>query len=56
MTNNKSLLKPWFHAEIYDEKVSEEVISAHWWWYEVWINMERDYWEFALIRKNLNEK
>lgn len=50
-SSNHSLKRPWFKPEIYDSKISEDAISAHGWSYEVWINMDKDYWEFALIRK-----
>lgn len=36
----------------FDRHQSEEVESAHGWWYEVWINMEKNPWVFSLIRKN----
>lgn len=55
ITANNSILKEWFKLNEYDEKLSEDSQSAHWWWYEVWINMEKDFWEFALIRKDIKE-
>lgn len=51
-TANNSIKRPWLKPNVYDEKLSKDVNSAHWGWYEVWINAEKDYWEFALIRKN----
>ena len=50
-TANNSNGRPGFRPETYDERLSEDATSAHWWGYEVWINMEKDYWEFAIIRK-----
>jgi putative protease len=32
---------------------AEEVQSAHWWWYEVWINLENKPEDFSLIRKDV---
>ncbi len=52
-TANNSTGRPGFRPEIYDEKLSEDATSAHGWGYEVWINMEKDYGEFALIRKDV---
>jgi len=46
----------WKNLEIGDKfniKYVTEEESAHWWWYEVWINCSKDPWEFTLIRKNL---
>jgi len=37
----------------FDKNNAEELSSAHWWWYEVWINMEEKAEEFSLIRKDL---
>lgn len=34
----------------FDREFSESVESAHGWGYEVWINMEENPWDFALIR------
>jgi len=51
-TANNSTTKPWFRPEIYDDKLSEDTISAHGWGYEVWINIDKDYGKFAIIRKN----
>jgi putative protease len=50
-TANNSNGRPGFRPETYDERLSEDATSAHGWGYEVWINMEKDYWEFAIIRK-----
>lgn len=55
MTANKSTGKEWFRPDVYNERLSEDATSAHWWWYEVWINMDTDYGEFALIRKWFEE-
>ena len=52
-TANKSTWKAWFRPEVYDEKLSENATSAHGWGYEVWINMDKNYWDFALIRKSV---
>lgn len=52
-TANNSTWREWFRPEVYDERLSEDVISAHGWGYEVWINMDKDYGEFALIRKDM---
>ncbi len=35
----------------YKPGLTQDVTSAHGGGYEVWINMEKDYGEFALIRK-----
>lgn len=37
----------------FEKDKAESIDSAHWWSYEVWINMDKDYWKFALIRKDL---
>jgi len=37
----------------FDSDKAEEVDSAHGWWYEVWINMDKKPEDFSLIRKNL---
>ena len=37
----------------FDILTASEVNSAHWWWYEVWINMDGNPWKFAIIRKVL---
>lgn len=50
-TANNSNGRPWFRPETYDPNLSEDATSAHGGGYEVWINMEKDYGEFALIRK-----
>jgi len=50
-TANNSTSRAWFRPDIYDERLSEDTTSAHGGGYEVWINMDKDYWEFALIRK-----
>jgi putative protease len=39
----------------FDKDSAEEVQSAHWGWYEVWINMEKDYTNFGIIRKEATE-
>ena len=36
----------------FDKSCSNEVNEAHWWWYEVWINMKENPWKFSIIRKN----
>ena len=38
----------------FNKDIATEVDSAHGWWYEVWINMETNPWEFSLIRKAWN--
>lgn len=38
--------------EKFDKKLVIEENSAHWWWYEVWINCSKNPWDFAIIRKN----
>ncbi len=50
-TANNSTGRPGFRPDVYDERLSEDATSAHGWGYEVWINMEKDYGEFAIIRK-----
>ncbi|MDD5770543.1 MAG: U32 family peptidase C-terminal domain-containing protein [Candidatus Gracilibacteria bacterium] len=52
-TANNSIDRAGFRPEIYDERLSEEASSAHGGGYEVWINIEKDYGEFALIRKDV---
>jgi putative protease len=43
-----------FTSKVYFNKdLSEEVLSAHGWWYEVWINLDFNPWKFTLIRKNM---
>lgn len=37
----------------FDLEKAEEVETAHWWGYEVWINMEEKPEDFSLIRKNI---
>lgn len=37
----------------FDSDKAEKVESAHGWWYEVWINMDKKPEDFSLIRKNL---
>jgi putative protease len=54
-TSNNSIWKKWFKPEVYDEKLSEDTTQAHGWWYEVWINMEKDFGDFAIIRKKLEQ-
>lgn len=54
-TANKSTWKEWFRPDVYDERLSENATSAHGGGYEVWINMDKNYWEFALIRKASSE-
>ena len=39
---------------IFDKELVEDVDSAHGWWYEVWINMDKNYTDFGLIRKIIN--
>lgn len=44
----------WKNIEIgnsFNKKYVTEEESAHWWWYEAWINCSKNPWEFALIRK-----
>lgn len=53
MTANNSTGRIGFRPEVYDPNLSEDSISAHGWGYEVWINMTKDYWDFAIIRKNI---
>lgn len=38
---------------IFNENKSEKVETAHGWWYEVWINMDKKPEDFSLIRKEL---
>jgi putative protease len=38
----------------FNKDIATEVESAHGWWYEVWINMEQNPWDFSLIRKAWN--
>jgi len=55
----KTLLNHWtkkawttfIEQNIFNKDKSEEVTSAHWGWYEVWINMENKPEDFSLIRK-----
>jgi putative protease len=35
-----------------DINKAEKIDSAHWWWYEVWINMKDKPSDFSLIRKD----
>lgn len=51
MTANNSTGREGLRPEEYDERLSEDATSAHGWGYEVWINMEKNYGDFALIRK-----
>lgn len=37
----------------FDKSCSNEVNEAHWWWYEVWINMAENPWDFSIIRKKI---
>lgn len=53
MTANNSTGREGFRPDEYDERLSEDAESAHGWGYEVWINMEKDFWEFAIIRKDI---
>jgi hypothetical protein len=39
----------------FDKDIAEEVNSAHGWGYEVWINMDQDYTNFGIIRKEATE-
>lgn len=50
---NNSTGRPWFRPDVYDAHLSEDATSAHGWGYEVWINMEKDFGEFAIIRKDV---
>jgi len=54
-TANNSTKKEWFKPDVYDEHLSEDAETAHGWGYEVWINMPKNYGEFALIRKVVAE-
>lgn len=56
MTANNSTWREWFRPEQYDERLSEDAQSAHGWGYEVWINMKKDFGEFAIIRKDIKEQ
>ena len=38
---------------IFNKEHLEETNNAHGWWYEVWINMDKDYSKFGLIRKDI---
>jgi len=58
----KTTLNHWVHKATttftefeykFDISKAESVDSAHWWWYEVWINMEEKPEEFSLIRKEI---
>jgi putative protease len=40
---------------VFDRDSAEKVQSAHWGWYEVWINMDQDYTNFGIIRKQATE-
>jgi len=43
-----------FEQELkFDVTQAEEVNSAHWWWYEVWINLSEKPEDFSLIRKDI---
>ncbi len=53
MTANNSTGREGFRPDEYDERLSEDATSAHGWGYEVWINMEKDYGEFAILRKGI---
>ncbi len=53
MTANNSTGRAGLRPDEYDERLSEDAQSAHGWGYEVWINMEKDFWEFAIIRKDV---
>lgn len=55
-TANNSTGRAGFRPDEYDERLSEDATSAHGWWYEVWINMKKDYGEFALIRKSVEKQ
>ena len=35
----------------FNKEISEEVETAHGWWYEVWVNMDENPGDFSLIRK-----
>lgn len=52
-TANNSTWKVGLKPSKYDPELSVDTDSAHGWGYEVWINMEKDYGEFALIRKSV---
>lgn len=54
-TANNSSQREGLRPDIYDEKLSEDATSAHGWGYEVWINMEKDYWDFAIIRRAVKD-
>lgn len=51
---NHSLWKNLEIGDSFNKKYVTEEESAHWWWYEVWINCSKDPWEFAIIRKNMS--
>jgi hypothetical protein len=51
---NNSLWKDQSKPSIFNSSLAEEVQSAHWWGYEVWINMNENPWDFSLIRKSWN--
>lgn len=40
-------------AVSFDKGKAESVETAYGWWYEVWMNMDTNPWEFALIRKSV---
>ncbi len=59
----KTTLNHWVHKKntsftdfkySFDKNVSEEIQSAHGWWYEVWINMDKKPTDFSIIRKEIN--
>lgn len=54
-TANKSTKKEWFRPDEYIPELSEDATSAHGWGYEVWINMDKNYWNFAIIRREARE-
>ncbi len=52
---NHSTWKELFINNKFEEKYTTNEESAHGWWYEVWINCEKNPWEFAIIRKEIEE-
>lgn len=54
-TANNSLKTIEGKTQNYIPEMSEDAQSAHGWGYEVWINMEKNYGEFAIIRRAVKE-
>ena len=54
-TANNSSKREGLRPDVYDEKLSEDATSAHGWGYEVWINMDKNYGDFAIIRRAVKD-